>query len=177
MRLATVVLPALVLALACAAKDDAPTSEGDTSAPTDGGPSDSGTTDPTATSESAGMTATDAGSSDSGSDGTGATTGLAFQCVDDSDCRLLDDCCACEALHVDDEVPPSCDLACDRTLCQLWGTDVFCSHTCVLRLVDCDPALIDCTDEPPVCDDGFQPAIVERCWTQQCVPVELCTPY
>ena len=64
-----------------------------------------------------------------------------------------------------------------RPLCDLWGTGALCSHTCRLRLVKCDPALIMCADDPPSCEDGFQPAIEDRCWTQQCVPMDLCTPY
>jgi len=193
MRIASVAFAVLLLALVgsgCKPGDDGQTSDdGDTSAPTDGGTADSGSSsDPTAPTSTATATATetasagtssatDDGPDDSASDGAISTTGDPPACEDVSECRLLDDCCSCEAFHESEDVPPSCDLACDRTVCQLWNTGVVCAHTCRLRLVDCDPALIMCADEPPPCEDGFQGAIIDRCWTGQCVPVELCTPY
>ena len=180
MRVGSIVLPAWMLVLVgsgCAGEGDGRT---DTStASEDGTGPSSSTSDPGSTAGDDPSSAESAGDSTDGSasESAGSTTGATLACVDESDCRLFDDCCSCEALHVDEDVPPSCDLACDRTLCQLWNTDVICSHTCLLRLVDCDPALIECADEPPACDDGTRPAILERCWTGQCVPVELCTPY
>jgi hypothetical protein len=181
MRFACVV-PAFVLALvgsACKSDDDSQTSD-DTSAATDGGTAATGDSgDPTAptTGRTDDDTATDAGDDDSASDGAESTTGDPLACVDVSECRLLDDCCTCEAFHISEDVPPSCDLDCDRTKCQTWNTGLVCSHTCLLRLVDCDPALIECHDPQPRCEDGFQPSIEDRCWTDQCVPAELCAPY
>jgi hypothetical protein len=175
MRLVVAVPSAFVLALvgpACAGEAESPQTEATS---TDGASSDDGTASgSTAAGES---TSTEGGRDDSGSDAASSTTGGALACTDVRDCRLLDDCCTCEALHVDEDVPPTCDLACDRTMCELWNTDLVCSHTCLLRLVDCDPALIMCDEPPPECGDGFQPAVEDRCWTQQCVPVALCTPY
>lgn len=102
---------------------------------------------------------------------------LPGSCEDASECRLANDCCACEAVHVDEQVA-SCDLACERPLCDLWGTtEVICSHTCRVRLVECDPALVECTDQPPTCDEGFLPSVESRCWTHRCVPMELCVPF
>jgi hypothetical protein len=98
-------------------------------------------------------------------------------CEERSDCKLVDDCCTCEAMHVDAD-PPECDADCERTTCEDWGiTEILCSHTCLIRLVECDPTLVECADAPPECDDGFAPSIEARCWTRHCVPMDLCVPY
>lgn len=97
-------------------------------------------------------------------------------CVEDAECRLHGDCCTCEALQID-EVPAACDQACDRDKCDDWGiTEILCSHTCLVRLVECDASLVDCADAPPPCDAGFVPSVEARCWTRHCVPAELCVP-
>lgn len=106
----------------------------------------------------------------------GTTTPLPGACEDVSECRLHSDCCTCEALPAG-ETPPACDADCERPLCDEWGiTDILCSHTCLVRLVECDAGLVECADPEPPCDAGFVPSIEERCWTRHCVPVELCTP-
>jgi hypothetical protein len=89
---------------------------------------------------------------------------------------LVSDCCTCEALHVDAETP-ECDADCERGVCEDWGiTEILCSHTCLIRLVECDATLVECADAPPDCDEGFAPSVEARCWTRHCVPIELCTP-
>lgn len=104
------------------------------------------------------------------------TAPLPGACEDDSECRLHSDCCRCEALPAGD-TPPACDADCERPLCEAWGiTEILCSHTCLVRLVECDASLVECADPEPECDAGFAPSIEERCWTRHCVPTELCTP-
>lgn len=122
---------------------------------------------------------TEAGSTTEGGSDSGESTGapLPGACEERSDCMLHSDCCTCEALHVDVE-PPACDATCDRTKCEDWGiTEILCSHTCLVRLVECDASLVECADEEPECEDGFVPSVEARCWTRHCVPLELCVPF
>jgi hypothetical protein len=108
-------------------------------------------------------------------DATGGTP-IEGSCTNVRECRLHSDCCTCEAIALD-QVPEPCGLTCERTACEDWGiTELLCSHTCLVRLVDCDPALVNCADAPPVCAEGFAPSVEQRCWTRHCVPVDLCTP-
>ncbi|HWB74470.1 MAG TPA: hypothetical protein VG755_05935 [Nannocystaceae bacterium] len=165
-----VVIAMVMLALSCAQQDGGTTTQGDpTGAATgDTSASDSGSTGRDASDSSVGSEAEVGGSSEAP---------LPGACVDASDCRIFSDCCTCDAF-ASDEQPEECAADCDRTLCEEWGiTEAICSHTCHLRLVDCDPGLVMCPDAPPECDDGFAPSIEMRCWTRHCVPVELCTPY
>jgi hypothetical protein len=168
MRSPAALVLVLGLVVACDPDEGEPTSDG---ASTQVGETSASSDDAPATTESSSDPSTTTASADEAS-----TTASGVECVDDEDCRLVNDCCTCEAILVGEE-PPTCDLDCARPLCDLWGTGALCSHTCRLRLVKCDPALIMCADDPPTCEEGFQPAIEDRCWTQQCVPVELCTPY
>ncbi|MFO0634754.1 MAG: hypothetical protein U0168_18070 [Nannocystaceae bacterium] len=110
------------------------------------------------------------------SDAGGSEAADPSACSDRSECRLHSDCCTCDALAVG-ETPPACDLTCERDLCEQWGiTEILCSHTCLLRLQDCDPGLVQCADAPPSCEPGFVATVVDRCWTRHCVPEALCTP-
>jgi hypothetical protein len=148
----------LVLALACPADD-----HGSTSTASRGDGTTAGG-DETTVGSSGGASSSDEGASP------GA-------CSADSECRLHSDCCSCQALPRDAETP-ACDAQCDRPMCEQWGvSEVLCSHTCLLRLVDCDPALVMCDEAAPTCEQGFAPSIESRCWTRHCVPVELCTPF
>jgi hypothetical protein len=156
----------VMLALACP-EDDGGTSRGEDSAGgSSGGSSDSGSTGRDASA-----------STTAGTDEGSTTAPLPGACIEDSECRIFSDCCTCDAFGSDEE-PPQCDADCDRPLCEQWGvSEAICSHTCHLRLVECDPALVMCPDAPPDCADGFAPSVEMRCWTRHCVPVELCTPY
>lgn len=162
MRLVRRLVLLVAFASACEESDDGTSSS--TLAPT----STASTTDPT-----------DAGTTTEGGSESEASTGapLPGACEERSDCMLQDDCCTCEALHVDAEVP-ECNADCERTKCEDWGiTEILCSHTCLIRLVECDATLVECADAPPECDDGFVPSIEARCWTRHCVPIDLCTPF
>lgn len=155
--------------LACAQQDGGTTTRGDeTGGGATGDASDHGSTGRDASESSATSDEEVGGSSEAP---------LPGACVDEADCRIFSDCCTCDAFAMD-EHPMECAADCDRTLCEEWGiTEVICSHTCHLLLVDCDPGLVMCPDAPPDCADGFAPSIEMRCWTRHCVPVELCVPY
>jgi hypothetical protein len=158
----------LVLA-ACPRSDDERTTVASTTSPP-------GAT--TSAGESSDGSDGEAESSASSADPSAASTGepLPGACEDVAECRLHSDCCTCEALPAGD-TPPGCDADCERPLCEAWGiTEILCSHTCLVRLVECDAALVDCADPMPECDPGFVPSIESRCWTRHCVPAELCTP-
>ena len=109
-------------------------------------------------------------------DGTGAPL-PEFLCEDRNECVLHSDCCSCVAVHADQEVPACADESCERGLCEVWGIDRYlCSHTCHIELVECDAEMVTCSDPPPECEAGMAPSVDERCWSNHCVPEELCRP-
>lgn len=146
--------------------------------PADSNRDDTGTTAPPMTSSAGATTsvATEGGADDSGTEDAATTTPLENACADVSECTLASDCCTCEAVLRGTE-PPACDAECDRPLCDVWGIEeLLCSHSCLIRLVECDAAMVTCADPPPTCDAGFMPSLDERCWSGRCVPAELCRP-
>jgi hypothetical protein len=155
--------------VACDSGDDRGSTTGVTSASTTqtaGGSGDDGV-----------ATAADVTSAD-GSGGGSGTAGPPVDgaCMSVGDCTLVNDCCTCEA-RLRDEPAAECLAVCDRPLCDVWGVnELLCSHTCLLLLVECDAAMVTCTDAPPVCEAGFVPSLEERCWSGHCVPSELCRP-
>lgn len=122
-------------------------------------------------------TADDDGSS-SGPSGTSAgdTGAPGMACTSDDDCVLFDDCCSCQALHVDDAPPPSCPMECKATACMGYGiTGVHCEQgSCELDELSCDPLQVACDALPPECQEGFLPSVGNACWTGDCVPAEVC---
>lgn len=157
-----------VLALAgCPAGDDVDRTSASASSTVASASASAGESDSGATTQASGSDTAEGG---------GSEAPLPGACSDRSECRLHSDCCTCDALAVD-QTPPACDLTCERTLCEQYGiTEILCSHTCLVRLVDCDPTLVQCADAPPTCDPGLVPSVAERCWTRHCVPEALCTP-
>lgn len=159
-----------------------------TADPTTAGESDtndpSATTDPTGvtTSEtdSGGSTGADTtgpgGSSTGGESGssTGGTTDP--ECTVDEDCMVVDDCCTCDAIPVGDTAE-TCEKACIINMCASHGIDMpqaECNFgTCEIAEVACDPLQVACDQEPPECQKGFAPRVVDGCWGN-CVPVEFC---
>lgn len=122
-------------------------------------------------------TADDDGESSGGS-GTSAgdTGGPGMACVTDDDCVLVENCCDCQAIHVDDEPPPACPMECKATACMGIGVSgVHCEQgSCELDEVSCNPLQVACDALPPECDEGFLPSVGDACWTGNCVPAEVC---
>ena len=182
-------------------------SASDTSVPTTGTPTTSGptsgTTDEPSTTEPPGSTSgvettggtqaetTGSGSSGettestssgsgSGSESSSESTGDPIPgnaCDSDDDCVLVDDCCTCQAMHVDDPTP-ECDIeACFQSTCSaqnIPGIDVQCSFgSCEFVPFECNPVFVACDELPPDCPDGTLPSVVKGCWGS-CVPSEAC---
>lgn len=129
-------------------------------------------------SSSTAQTGSSGDASTSGAESSGSTGHPApsFACEDRSECVLHSDCCGCQAMHVDEPVP-ACDQDCNRTACEQWGiTEMLCSHTCLVRLVECNADKVTCTQMQPPCEEGFRATVEERCWTGRCVPAHLCRP-
>lgn len=158
-----------------------------TGAPTTGTPGTDTTVDPT-TSTTTTFTSTEPGEStvgettlgDSSTTDPDTTTGAqpGGACVEDKDCTLLSDCCRCEAIAVDDPVPP-CDVPeCLLPQCDSLGIKaVSCRFgTCVTEQLNCDGSAIACDEAPPVCPPGTLPGVTDdnSCWTHGCVPQASC---
>ncbi len=98
--------------------------------------------------------------------------------MDDGDCLLVDDCCTC-AVFPPGEGPPPCDLQeCFATVCAGQGfgnPQAACvGGVCRFQEVGCDPDLVLCDAEPPVCPEGWRPRVSPAgCW-DGCVPIEAC---
>lgn len=183
--------------VAACSDDGAPAneSEGDFTGADDGGTavSETGGTGNTASGTltdgdtgPAGSTGGDDGTSADGSTGvatdgssSGDTGAQPTTCTSDGDCIVVDDCCSCTAIGVDDE-PPSCDIReCDQSTCSMYGVDPLAQcelGSCELAPVSCDPSAVSCDSLPPECPDGFVPSTDPDggCWTNVCVPAELC---
>lgn len=98
-------------------------------------------------------------------------------CEGDDDCLLVNDCCSCAAIHVDDPMPP-CDLQeCFAPTCDANGMidpQVWCRFgTCEFVPLSCSPFLVACDEAPPECGEGTVPSVVESCWGP-CVPASAC---
>ena len=98
-------------------------------------------------------------------------------CESDADCVLVEDCCSCTAVHVDDDVA-ECDIDCKASVCETSGIPmhpVECRFgTCQLADVDCNQDLVLCDLPTPKCPDGQLPSVEDDCFTGNCVPVEAC---
>jgi hypothetical protein len=129
------------------------------------------------TSETGGATttATEGGSTEEGGSETGVTPGST--CEMPNDCTLVDDCCTCAGIHVDD-TPPPCDVQdCDVTMCAEHGIGMMveCDFgACQLDETTCNVADVLCDSLPPPCPEGWLPEVSMGCWAGGCVPAEAC---
>ncbi len=125
---------------------------------------------------------------DPGTTGDGGTTsppdettggGAEMVCVAEEDCLLINDCCACTAVHVEQDVR-ECDLECEMTMCDALGIPdiglVCAEGRCELEPRNCSDAFITCDGIPPRCPEGTLPEITPEgdCWTGACIPIEAC---
>lgn len=124
------------------------------------GPVDSSTGEPDTT-----------GGSSSGETGVTPLDG----CVTDKDCALHSDCCDCFGEAADDPAP-ICKKGCDELTCDLLGIDqAVCRFgVCTTEKVDCDATKVLCDSLPPDCPKGQVAAVVNGCWSGQCVPALSC---
>lgn len=98
------------------------------------------------------------------------------ECVEDSDCTLVSNCCECDAKALDEQVA-ECEGNCLVDTCTAQGMSgiaVACrSGRCEFAPVRChDP--VKCDSEPPNCGPGRAPAVENGCWGP-CVDTYLCT--
>lgn len=185
-----VLVTAVVLGVACSDDGSPSSGEGGTAADdgNDASVGATGSTSATATmSETGGEPTSTGGATLEGSSGGGtsvdstgsssADTGVpGMGCVSDDDCTIVDDCCQCAGIHVDD-TPPECPIDCKGTQCMSagLGQNVRCEFgTCQLEEVDCNQIGVVCNSLPPNCEPGFLPGVANNCWSGNCVPVEAC---
>jgi hypothetical protein len=113
------------------------------------------------------------------SDPTTGTTGTTGDpnntCVVDADCALHSDCCTCEGVRFDVDVP-SCDERCKQTLCSAFGIDAAVCRlgVCETERVRCDQSKVACDQLPPPCPEGQLAETDGVCYTGDCVPARFC---
>jgi len=135
------------------------------------------TSDPTtgATTTTAGTSETTA-SDTTDPDTTAGTTGASDNsCVVDADCALHSDCCSCEGVRFDVDVP-SCDENCEQPLCAAFGIDEARCRigVCEAERLTCDQSKVACDEAPPPCRLGNLPEVEGVCYTGACVPAFRC---
>ncbi|CAN96284.1 hypothetical protein predicted by Glimmer/Critica [Sorangium cellulosum So ce56] len=118
------------------------------------------------------------GTGGSGSGGTAGQGGAEPECSVDEDCRLASDCCTCGAYPASAEAPEACAEDCDQYRCERYAVEramCFAGRCTVATSHNCSPLFAECDALPPECPEGTLPSVADnRCWTGQCVPIELC---
>ena len=115
--------------------------------------------------------------------GTSATGGISTtggtyaigNCVNSSDCHLLQNCCSCAA--VSNNTTAECLLSCGSvSMCDGMGLgpmDAICvAGRCSLSL-SCNTDYVTCLGVPPKCNPGQVPAIRNGCF-DKCIAVDQC---
>lgn len=108
--------------------------------------------------------------------GNGASGGVGAggpECVDDSGCAIVNDCCACEGIPAGEPFP-ECPLTCFVSSCEAAGLPnppPLCAAGQCVAGFDCSYA--SCFALPPVCEPGMVPSVVADCWGP-CVPATEC---
>jgi len=89
------------------------------------------------------------------------------ECVLDSDCMLVDNCCECDSKPLDAVVTP-CDGNCLQSTCDaegLSGVKVACRlGVCEFAAVNCGVGPVGCNEIMPSCPPGTQNSVQEDCW-------------
>ncbi len=104
------------------------------------------------------------------------------QCLKDTDCALVNDCCHCVAI-AKDQKPPYCDpaIACLTVSCTKYGTiekPRCVAGRCILG-VGCDTSMVTCRVATPSCEPGQVPVVALSCYrgcvdARQCLYVPSC---
>lgn len=114
-----------------------------------------------------------------GSGGKGGAAGGPAQpeCTTAADCKLLSDCCTCQAVAAGEVVPPCPPIACLQTKCmelRLPADSVACVAGRCVAGFDCDARKVTCRVAVPQCQPGFVPVVEGSCYTGACVPATEC---
>ncbi len=120
-------------------------------------------------------TASTTGTTSDTTTGESTDTGGAGLCDDDADCKLADDCCACDGVPIDVEVSV-CDLDCKQSKCSELGIkSAVCRFgVCISERLSCDASKVACDEAPPPCEPGTLPETTPACWSGRCIPAEHC---
>lgn len=176
-RVAFVALVSIGGASACSASGDA-TNPGQSSVAT--------TATGTVTSGSGGAASsggnggTGGAASTTTSSGQGGQGGAATQpkpeCTDPSQCKLVNDCCACASVSAAVK-PPKCGIdACLIATCESLG-EIAPEPACSAgrcTMFDCDATKVMCKKATPNCPAGQVPLVEGECWGG-CVPIQQCS--
>ncbi len=132
-----------------------------------GGTSTAATSEGTTVGTSEGTTATTAGT----------TGGVEPECVVDSDCQRVANCCECSSIPAG-ETPAECENDCLVDTCTAEGLEsleVACrSGVCEFGSTIACGGPVACDSLPPECDGDEVPSIVDECWGS-CVPYHYCS--
>lgn len=147
----------------------------------------------TASSSSASSSSSSTGSGmggTGGSNGTGGSAGTGGavmsplpECVYDSDCMLINDCCRCEGVPANSPVPDCPSPECFAPTCESLSIPqpmaVCRAGQCVVN-ADCDQNHALCDSLPPQCPPGKTVIVGNGCWggcldVTECQDVGSCT--
>lgn len=117
------------------------------------------------------------GGAGTGGAGTGGNMSMASaECTMNSDCKMIDNCCACEGIP-NTTPTPACNQLCKASTCQLTGLGTQPTASCrVGRCVagyDCRWSVVTCKQLQPVCGPGETNSVTGNCWGP-CVPATEC---
>jgi hypothetical protein len=123
---------------------------------------------------SGGQTSSNGGSSSVGGSGGGVTFPQP-ECMERTDCQLVNTCCDCMGYPASANEPP-CVQQCIQDKCQELGFNAAAAACevgrCVLD-VSCNAMETTCDTPPPNCPAGYAASVVEGCWGE-CIPVTEC---
>jgi hypothetical protein len=102
--------------------------------------------------------------------------GVKPECTSEKDCKIVNDCCACEALP--NNVPSvPCPAICKQSQCAALGLatpQAACvAGRCVVGF-ECDSSKVLCKSVPPQCPAGQIALVQGSCWQGGCVPANEC---
>lgn len=119
-----------------------------------------------------------------GSGGSGGTVDPSLpECVEDSDCTLISDCCQCAGVPSKDPLPECPGIECFAPTCDSIGlpsaTAVCRAGRCVVD-ADCNHGHALCDSLPPTCPPGQTAFVSNGCWggcinATECREIGSCT--
>ena len=113
-------------------------------------------------------------SCDAGPQGTGGAS-TQPECTRNADCKLIDDCCTCEALPSGDSAPACAISTCFASACTRFSvaTASCIAGHCVLA-TSCDATQVTCATAKPNCATGEVAQVANSCWTGACIKASDC---